>query len=52
MLLYRPIRCTQDQVDLQSDTDKIGQWTQDNFLTIIISLGPIIDISVMRLSAS
>ena len=25
MLLYRPIRCTQDLVDLQSDTDKIGQ---------------------------
>ena len=34
MLLYKPIRCTQDLVDLQSDTDKIGQWTQENFLTL------------------
>ena len=34
MLLYKPIRCTQDLVDLQSDTDKIGQWTRDNFLTL------------------
>jgi len=25
---------TQDLVDLQSDTDKIGQWTQENFLTL------------------
>ena len=31
MLLHRPIRCTQDLVDLQSDTDK---WTQENFLTL------------------
>jgi len=29
MLLYKPIRCTQDLVDLQSDTDKIGQWTHE-----------------------
>ena len=34
MLLYKPIRCTQDLVDLQSDTDKIGQWTRENFLTL------------------
>ena len=34
MLLYKPIRCTQDLVDLQSDTDKIGQWTQEKFLTL------------------
>ena len=36
MLLYRPIRCTQDLVDLQSDTDKICQWTQENFLTLTL----------------
>ena len=34
MLLYKPIRCTQDLVDLQSDTDKIGQWTWEKFLTL------------------
>ena len=34
MLLYKPIRCTQDLVDLQSDTDKIGEWTRENFLTL------------------
>ena len=34
MLLYKPIRCTQDLVDLQSDTDKIGQWTREKFLTL------------------
>ena len=33
MLLYKPI--TQDLVDLQSDTDKIGEWTRENFLTLI-----------------
>jgi len=26
MLVYRPIRCTQDLVDFQSDTDKIGHY--------------------------
>ena len=31
ILLYKPIRCTQDLVDLQPDTDKIGQWTRENF---------------------
>ena len=34
MHLYKPVRCTQDLVDLQSDTDKIGQWTRENFLTL------------------
>ena len=34
MLLYKPVRCTQDLVDLQSGTDKIGQWTQENVLML------------------
>ena len=33
-LLSKHIRCTMQLACMQSDTDKIGQWSQENFLTL------------------
>ena len=37
MLLYRPISCPQDYVDLQNDIDTIASWVRANYLSFNIS---------------